>query len=484
MPPFSDSPAFIVARFLRTNAYPDTLATFICEAGLPLDAGSSFPGALSVEQILTEKKAYDLSANFEKLGVDDTEKKWTIPAPSAPTVIELPTTANLLQSSVEYLHVGGESGHAQPLILASTADRRLNILFPDAKNLVRSHTQLQDSPILSYTVVGKRFLICSSMSGRVVVYDSQKDQLVVHRKDHAKYVVHVTSWESGDHVWLATAGWDQKVLLYECRITEDSMTLENPVGIIQLASNPEALLFRHEPDSDCLYLLVTRRDSTFVYYYQIAEDQLLSSVSKPVIMPISGKQNLAPLSNAWVAFSPAAMSASPSDPNLIAIATSSVPHMKLLVVKLLYPPATATDKSAQGGESVFPQIQHSSPADVATTTEAAQQARAALAVQDREVGAILVHCNTLSPQSAYSTPTLAWRPDGSGVWVNSDDGTIRGIETSTGKIVAKLQGHEPGSKIRCLSTASICLGEVESKTEEWVLSGGFDQSLILWKTRP
>lgn len=173
------------------------------------------------------------------------------------------------------------------------------------------------------------------------------------------------------------------------------------------------------------------------------------------------------------------MSASPSDPNLVAIATSSVPHMKLLIVQLLYP---TTNKSVQGGESVSPQTLHSLPVDVATTTEAVQQARIALAVQDREVGAILIQCNTLSPQSAYSTPALTWRPDGSGVWVNSDDGTIRGIETSTGKIIAKLQGHEPGSKIRCLSTASIRLGQDESETEECVISGGFDQKLIIWRT--
>lgn len=216
-------------------------------------------------------------------------------APSAPTVVELPTNANLLQSSVEYLHVNGGPVQAQPLLLASTADRRLNLLFPDTRDLITSHTQLQDSPILSYTVVRERYLICSSMSGKIVVYDSQKDQTVAQRRDHAKYVVHVASWESGDRVWLATAGWDQKVLLYGCRITEDSITLEDPIDTIQLPSNPEALLFRREPDSNCLYLLVTRRDSTFIYYYQIAEDELLSTIPKPVTMRITGKQNLAPL---------------------------------------------------------------------------------------------------------------------------------------------------------------------------------------------
>ncbi|QDS71121.1 hypothetical protein FKW77_009677 [Venturia effusa] len=481
--PTQDSPAILVARFLRTNAYPETLAAFLREADLPPDAGSSFPGALSVEQILTEKKAYDLSARFEKLGCDDDEeKKWTLPAPSVPTTIDLPTSANLLHSSVEYLHVDGASGQPQPLILASTADRRLNILFADTNNLVRSHTQLQDSPILSYTVIRQRFLICSSMSGKVVVYDSQKDEIVAHRKDHAKYVVHVASWESEDHIWLATAGWDQKVLVYECRITENSMILEKPVGIVQLPSNPEALLFTREPDSKSLYLLITRRDSTFIYYHQIVENRLLTSDSKPVAIPLSGTQNLAPLSNAWVAFSPAAISANPSDPSVVAIATSTVPHMKLLIVRLLYP-ANESLSLFQGGESVLPQtLVHSPGAASTTTAAAAQQARTALAVQDREVGAILIQCNTLSPQSAYSTPALTWRPDGSGIWVNSDDGIVRGIETSTGKIVTKLQGHQPGSKIRCLSTASVRLGSDETRTEEWLISGGFDQKLVVWKT--
>jgi hypothetical protein len=176
---------------------------------------------------------------------------------------------------------------------------------------------------------------------------------------------------------------------------------------------------------------------------------------------------------------------SPVDPDLVAIATSTVPYMKLLIVQLLYP-TNDTLTLLRDGESVDTQIPAalaSVPANPATAA-AAQQARTALAIQDRETSAILVQCNTLSPQSMYSTPALAWRPDGSGIWVNSDDGTIRGIETSTGKIVAKLQGHEPGSKIRCLSTASVCLEPDKSKAEEWVISGGFDQKLIVWRTDP
>ena len=86
----------------------------------------------------------------------------------------------------------------------------------------------------------------------------------------------------------------------------------------------------------------------------------------------------------------------------------------------------------------------------------------------------MIHCTTFAPQTAYSTPAVAWRPDGSGVWVNGDDGAIRGIETSSGKVISTLQGHEEGSKVRCLWA-----GEVEG--EELLVSGGFDQRLIVWQ---
>lgn len=182
------------------------------------------------------------------------------------------------------------------------------------------------------------------------------------------------------------------------------------------------------------------------------------------------------------------MASSPVDPSLIAVATSTVPHMRLLIVKLLYPNNDSLAPSSGGGAAnnttQFPPVLASLPTDPAATAMAAQQARTALALQDLEISAIRIQCNTLSPQSTYSTPALAWRPDGSGIWVNSDDGVVRGIEVSTGKVVATLHGHEPGSKIRCLSAASVCLALGKGNEEEWVLSGGFDQKLIVWRPAP
>jgi hypothetical protein len=135
--------------------------------------------------------------------------------------------------------------------------------------------------------------------------------------------------------------------------------------------------------------------------------------------------------------------------------------MKVMIVRLLFP----INSKIEDGDSI--------------TATQLSQSMASLALQNREDAAIIIQTNTFAPQTAYSTPQVVWRPDGSGVWVNGDDGVIRGIESKTGKLVTMLKnGHEAGSKVR-----SIWAGWVEGKssTEEWVVSGGFDKRLIVWK---
>jgi hypothetical protein len=184
-----------------------------------------------------------------------------------------------------------------------------------------------------------------------------------------------------------------------------------------------------------------------------------------------GRQNLAPHSNTWVVFTPSAVQICPNDPQIAAVATSSIPHMKLIIVRLLIPPQTIV---SDAGEASSEHLTH------------AAQARAELIVQDREDAAIIVQCSTSAPQTQYSTPALAWRPNGTGVWVNGDDGIIRGIERHTGKVVARLEGHEACSKVRCLWAGTINQtedGQEKHQQEEWLLSGGFDHRLIVWRAK-
>lgn len=445
------------------------MKSFLKEAGLPPDTGAGSNSSVTIESILQEKKTFDLSLNFEKLGVEDGKRIWTVPAPTKPIALEsLPTRSNILSVAVFDLLLHSTTTVKQ-YVAITTADRRLHLLNPASPDLelIHSYTSFQDSPILDIVVLGSRYMMVASMSGKMWLHDTASDKVLDERKDHTKYVVKIAYWSDGDSTIIASAGWDSKICFYRIDIGGDAPRLGEPWATLILPSIPETILFVKSPEDGSPILLVARRDSTFLYYYSVPDK------STPAVH-LLGKQNLAPHSNAWVAFTPADVQICPTDPSVVAVATSTTPHMKLLILKLLIPPARPPISDA-GTES---------GASEPTAVTQASQARAELLVAEREEAAIFVNVSTMAPQTAYSTPRLTWRPDGSGLYVSSDDGVIRGFETSTGKLVESLKGHEPGSKIRCLSTGHFRAPQGEdfdpARNHEFLISGGFDQKLILW----
>lgn len=132
--------------------------------------------------------------------------------------------------------------------------------------------------------------------------------------------------ESKMYQWVATAGWDAKVFLYRIANGGNSK-LGEPVASIALATNPETVTFIQHPDLRHPILLVTRRDSTSLHYYPLPVMDDASIPSPPPELKLLGTQNLAPHSNAWIAFSPSSVAICPTDPTLLAVATSAVPHM-------------------------------------------------------------------------------------------------------------------------------------------------------------
>ena len=285
------------------------------------------------------------------------------------------------------------------------------------------------------------------------------------RRDHAKYIVKIATFHGPTETIVATAGWDGKILIYKNRASSLPQ-LDEPSAIISLTTKPEAIVFIQHPENANPVLLVTRTDSNFIFYYTVEQEPRLL-----------GKQNLAPHSNTWVAFTPSSIALCPTDSTLLAVATSSLPHMKLLIVRLMVPPWDgATPVALPVGATRAPLLDND---DGPGRVTQASQARAALALADHEDAAIQIHSSTLAPQTAYSTPAVVWRPDGSGVWVNGDDGVIRGIEASSGRIVTSLHGHEAGSKVRCLWAGIISFDDGDDY--EVLVSGGFDKKLIVWK---
>ena len=454
--PATDSPGVIVARFLKSNHYNQTLDAFLSEAGLSEEASTTNPGDWTIEKILEEKKQFDTSLAFEKKA-NDGNQGWSLPAPTKSTTANLPNSANVL-------FVMALSGRNK--ILSTLADKSLNQSLGRSPYTFHQSDVGNDSPILSVKQLGERHLLTTSMSGQLALRDATSGKLLSKRRDHLKMAVQVAVAEEGPNWMLATAGWDQNIMFYRVSKSQLSASetetdlavdendiLGEPFHALQLQTVPESLLFVRHPDTNVLHLILSRRDSSFLYYYTMTHD-----TPEQYAVAVSGRQNLAPHSNAWVAFTPSWLSPCPSDPTLLAIATSHLPHMKLILVRLLFPAQT----SLSNGQNQTP----------------ASMARANLATQDREEAAIRLQVTTLAPQTPYSNPQVVWRPNATGVWVNGDDGVIRGLEVKTGKIVSVLKGHDPASKVRSLWAGY--LRDQNGNTRERLVSGGFDKQVLVW----
>ena len=241
-------------------------------------------------------------------------------APSVPTRISsILSNANVLHVSIYRVDNNVPHAPSKQVLLATTADRQIHFFDPDQGfSLLRSMGHLQDSPILSCNrLIGKSLTtITSGMSGQTLLYDYETNQVLEERRDHKKYIVNIATCEEGPVTWVATAGWDSKVFLYQV-YSARGMRLGDPVASVTTTTNPESIIFVKHPDFSRPELLVTRRDSTSLYYYNLpAFDESRAKMS------LLGSQNLAPHSNAWIAFSPSSIAISPRDPTLLAVVSS------------------------------------------------------------------------------------------------------------------------------------------------------------------
>jgi hypothetical protein len=186
------------------------------------------------------------------------------------------------------------------------------------------------------------------MSGQLIFHGRSGTGIKIQggRSGHSKYAVQVAVMAEMDSCWIvAIAGWDQRVRIYatadlEAHGSGPATTTEllgDPVATISLPSNPESFVFVRHPDTNALYIVLSRRDSTHLYHCHIKP----SPTENPgFTVREAGKQNLAPHTNAWITLTLSCLALSPTDPTRLAVATSHLPHMKLIIVRLLFPDGT------------------------------------------------------------------------------------------------------------------------------------------------
>jgi len=285
------------------------LNSFVAEAGLPSDIGADATGTVTIETILQEKQAFDTSLNFEKLGLEDQDRGWSAPAPYKPTVLaSIPSRSNILSISILELSVASANS-ARKYVVVTTADRKLHLLDPSSPtcDLVHTLSTFQDSPILDILAIDQQHILVASMSGKLTLYNTVHDKIIDERKDHSKYVVKIVSRSEEDSLWVASAGWDSKVIVY--RMSGSGVRIGQPAATLTLPSIPETLAFVPSPDGTKPVLLVARRDSTCLHYYSMP-DRDSDTLS------LLGRQNLAPHSNAWISFTPSDVQICPTGEHL------------------------------------------------------------------------------------------------------------------------------------------------------------------------
>ncbi|KAK9237226.1 WD40-repeat-containing domain protein [Lipomyces kononenkoae] len=421
--PSRDNVHVLVARYLRDNGYKNTLEAFKEELGLEDDMIPS-DHSITLESIIEQKRLFDLSRELEAVTVADDEDKWHVPYPAFKSILPKQSPeSNILFVSVANLSIPASTDDpssgfpARPCILTSSADRSLRIFDFYTLELLRVHTHLHASPILSFLVFNESTLLTGGMDGRLVVSNPATGDIIAQLNDHQKYLVRIAC--SRDMKYVATAGYDKKVNAYSIENlgSDESNFAFAKIGTISFPTNPEAILFattegENESESTTPRLIVSRRDSTFLYYYKLF----------PVLSE-AARHNLNPDGTSWVSFCAMDMSLDPVDHKFLVVATSTVPQMRFMMLQ---------SRSDQ----------------------------------------ILKNVSTKAPQDAYSSARICWRPNGTGFWCNGDDGIIRGIELSTGNVVAELKHHD--GKVKAMFA-----GIVEGR--EVLVTGGFDKTIAVWE---
>lgn len=328
------------------------------------------------------------------------------------------TTPEIKPSNILFVSVEPKlSPFEGPVLISTAADRSLRLYSAlPPHTLLRSFTNPSDSAVLSVAVVDSKWLLVSTMNGRIDLLSADTGQSVSSIKPHQKYATRVLYHEP----YVISAAYDKTIYMHT--LTHDSETghpvfSEEQVGKIDLPTPPEALALVDLPEGRGKAIVFSRRDSTSLFYNLLTPG-----------LPVHSSRNLAPESTSWVSYHAMNISVHPTNPGLLAVATSTVPHMKFLLVEV-----------------------------------------------DKE--GVVKEMFTGAPQSPYSTGICVWRPDGSGVWLNADEGVVRGLEVKRGKVAARLQACAGGEKVR-----SLWAGEVEGLGEVLV-TGGFDRGLRVWSVK-
>ncbi|GAO47532.1 WD40 repeat-like protein [Saitoella complicata NRRL Y-17804] len=402
-----DSPHAIIAAFLEKFHYTDTLDAFRHETGLGFNDG---PKALDLEELLGDRRMREMQATMHATHVQDALS--TLPSWSAPSgePVKFRETACVHGAVLNAMVVEGMVwlSYSDGAVEVRTT-QSLDSKNPDHLKVGRFHPHGR-SPVLSMVVDGQ-FLITGGMDGRILVTDVPRNggPHVEHVQTVAKHGRYVVRLAmSSDKGFLVSASYDNTVKIF-CR------DRASPACPVPAWKEERTITFATQPEA----LHITEDNEVIM--------AARSSNLLQCIKLYTGEErtiNLNAVGDDHVSFSPLDIAPHPQNPNVLAIATlhPTTPFHRVVFLDLS---------------------------------------------QSRVIGDLW----TDAPQNEYSTPRVVWRGSGDGIWVNGDDGVLRGYDVSTKRKIGVLAGHEGNVK-------AVWAGTVEGR--EVVVTGGFDKTVRLW----
>lgn len=271
----------IVAAFLRTHGYQDTLATFEREGGRTSTSSVREHVPHDLRTLVELAESHAMSQALQDITLEDrpTDALSQVPLPA----YELAATYNYLHMSnilsvmpATYPGVGG------PCIATTSADRR--VVFTDVTNgevigVLEASVSADglrmghEAAVLDMSQHPQRptYVLTAGMDGRVVQWDLLHDLPVHEIRDHKRFVVRVA--HSDDGRFMATAGYDKNIHIYAADIRHDKPVYTR-LHTLVLPTNPEALLFVRGPATpgdapgllERTWLLYTARDRATLHY--------------------------------------------------------------------------------------------------------------------------------------------------------------------------------------------------------------------------
>lgn len=411
-----------IAHFLKENGYHKTFKTFENEHGKQIVA--ELPSDESLVDIITDRMKYlttepptnsslDLLLSKDLREIKKNQiKHWSTPYPKVSSEI---AKINDLVIDSAVMTLGDKE-----MVVMSTSAKSLIVVDLETGSEVLRLANAIGNIVIRKIVVTTDYIVLCDMQGKAYLCEFSKDilelKIISQTQIHARLIVEARCVRWNNQDFLVTMGWDFLVKVFQ--IDENGIhSFGESFKLANQGSCMDACVF-----NDTIVIVVGKSEITLLDVIRVGDDRKLALYCRIAL-------NDAEFSASG--FSPMCVKVYSDGRGvpLVAIGTSQEPFMRAIIVSL--------NEVGRTDDGVIRRNQ------------------------------IITNVNTMCPQDKYSQAVLEWRKDGSGLWVLGDDGVIRGVDLSTGKIAVELSGHD--GRIKSLAVSSSTL-----------ISGGTDRRILQW----